>query len=63
LGIPRVVPLAFVKVVIAVALLVIVALREAIVLLILLVSPPCHHVAQFLGSSRAVASKVMVGVI
>jgi hypothetical protein len=37
-GIPRVVPLAFVEVVVAVALLVIVALRKAIVLLVLLVS-------------------------
>jgi hypothetical protein len=36
-------------------------LREAILLLILLVSPPCHHVAQFHCSSRVVAFKVMVG--
>jgi hypothetical protein len=43
-GIPRVVTLALVKVVVIVAMLVIVALREAIVLLVLLVSPPCHHV-------------------
>jgi hypothetical protein len=46
-----------------VSLLVIVALREAIVLLILLVSPPCHHVVQLHDSSRMVASEVMVGVL
>jgi hypothetical protein len=39
LGIPRVVPLAFVKVAVAIALLVMVALGEAVVFLILLVSP------------------------
>jgi hypothetical protein len=55
--------LAFVEVVVAVALLVIVALREAIVLLVLLVSPPCHHVMQFHGSSQALASEVVVGVL
>jgi hypothetical protein len=49
-------------VVVAVALLVVVALREPIVLLVLLVSPPCHHVAHLHGSSRAVASEVMVSV-
>jgi hypothetical protein len=48
-------------VVVVVDLLVIVALREAVVLLVFLVSPPCHHVAQFHGSSRAVASEVVVG--
>jgi hypothetical protein len=36
--------LAFVEVAIAVALFVVVALGEAVVFLILLVSPPCHHV-------------------
>jgi hypothetical protein len=39
-GVPRVVPLAFVKVVIAIVLLVVVALGETVVLLILLVCPP-----------------------
>jgi hypothetical protein len=34
-----------------------------ITLLVLLVSPPCHHIAQFHGSSRAVASEVVVGVL
>jgi hypothetical protein len=43
-GVPRVVPLALVEVAIAIALLVAVALGEAIVLLIFLVSPSCHHV-------------------
>jgi hypothetical protein len=43
-GIPRVVPLALVEVVVAVVLLVAVALGEAVILLILLVGPPCHHV-------------------
>jgi hypothetical protein len=50
-------------VVVAVALLVIVALRETIILLVLLVSPLCHHVAQLHGSSRAVAFEVVVGVL
>jgi hypothetical protein len=50
-------------VVVAIALLVVVALREAIVLLVLLVSPPGHHVAQFHGSSWVVAFKIMVGVL
>jgi hypothetical protein len=40
LGVPRVVPLALVEVAVAVALLVAVSLGEAIVLLVLLVSPP-----------------------
>jgi hypothetical protein len=43
-GVPQVVPLAFVEVVVAIALFVIVALGETVVLLILLVSPLCHHV-------------------
>jgi hypothetical protein len=43
-GVPRVVPLALVEVAVAVALLVVVSLGEAVVLLVLLVSPPCHHV-------------------
>jgi hypothetical protein len=42
--VPRVVLLALVEVVVAVALLVTVALGEAVVLLVLLVSPSCHHV-------------------
>jgi hypothetical protein len=45
LGVPRVVPLAFIEVAIAIALLVMVALGEAVALLVLLVCPPCHHVA------------------
>jgi hypothetical protein len=63
LGIPQVVPLALVEVFVALALLVVVVLREGIILLVLLVSPLCHHVAQLHGSSRAVASEVMVGVL
>jgi hypothetical protein len=62
-GVPRVVPLALVEVVVAFAVLVIVALGEAIVLLVLLIDPPCHHVAQFHSSSRMVASEVMVHVL
>jgi hypothetical protein len=58
-----VVPLAFVEVVIAIALLVVVALGEAVVFLILLVSLPCHHVMQLRGSSRAVAPEVVVCVL
>jgi hypothetical protein len=43
-GIPRVVLLAFVELAVAIALLVMVALREAVIFLILLVStmPSCH---------------------
>jgi hypothetical protein len=63
LGVLRVVPLAFVGVVIVVALLVVVALGEALVLPILLVGPPCRHVVKIHGSSWAVASKVVVGVL
>jgi hypothetical protein len=44
LEISQVVPLALVEMVVAISLLVVVALGEAIVLLILLVSPSCHHV-------------------
>jgi hypothetical protein len=62
-GVPRVVPLAFVEVAIAVALFVGVALGEAVVFLILLVSPPCHHVTQLHSSSRAVAPEVVVRVL
>jgi hypothetical protein len=40
----RVVLLALVEVVVVIALFVIVALGEAIVLLVPLASPPCHHV-------------------
>jgi hypothetical protein len=43
-GLTRVVPLALVEVVVAIALLIAVALGEAVVLLILLVSPPYHRV-------------------
>jgi hypothetical protein len=59
-GVPRVVPLAFVEVVVAIALLVMVVLGEAAVLLILLISPSCHHVTQLHGSSRAIAPEVVV---
>jgi hypothetical protein len=62
-SIPRVVPLALIKLVIAITLLVVVALGEAVVLLILLVSPPCHHVAQFYRSSWAIVPKVVVRVL
>jgi hypothetical protein len=50
-------------VVVSVALLVVVVLREAIVLLILLVSLTCHRVTQFHYGSRAVASDVVVRVL
>jgi hypothetical protein len=59
-GVPRVVPLVFVKVAVAIALLVVVALGEAVVLLILLVCPLCHHVTQLYSSSQAVAPEVVV---
>jgi hypothetical protein len=62
-GVPRVVPLAFVEVAVAIALLVVVALGEAVVFLIFLVSPLCHHVTQLHGSSRAVAPVVVVRVL
>jgi hypothetical protein len=62
LSVPRAVPLALVKVAIAIALLVIIALGEAVVLLVLLVSPPCHHVTQLHGTSWAIASEVVVRV-
>jgi hypothetical protein len=62
-GVPRVVPLAFIDVAIAVALFVVVALGKAIVFLILLVSQPGHHVTQLHGSSRAVAPEVVVRVL
>jgi hypothetical protein len=55
-----VVSLAFVKVAIAIALLVVVALGEAAIFLILLVSPPCHHVTQLHGSSQGIAPEVVV---
>jgi hypothetical protein len=42
--VPRVVLLALVKVAVAVTLLVTIALGEAVVLLVLLVGPPCYHV-------------------
>jgi hypothetical protein len=53
----RVVPLALVEAV------VVVALGEALVLLILLVSPSLHHVTKLHGSLGAVASKVAVDVL
>jgi hypothetical protein len=62
-GISRVVPLAFVEVAIAIALLVVVALGKAVVFLVLLVSPPFHHVTQLHNSSRAVAPEVVVRVL
>jgi hypothetical protein len=43
-GVPQLVLLALVEVVVAIALVIAVALGEASVLLIFLVSPPCHHV-------------------
>jgi hypothetical protein len=58
-----VVALALVGVAIAIALLVVVALGEAVVLLILLVSPLCHHVAQLYRSSWVVAPEVVVRVL
>jgi hypothetical protein len=48
---------------IAVALFVMVALGEAVVFLILLVGPPCHHVMQLHGSSRTVVPEVVVRVL
>jgi hypothetical protein len=63
LGVPRVVPLALVKVAVAIALLVVVALGKALILLIILVNPPCYHVTQLHGSTWAIASEVMVCVL
>jgi hypothetical protein len=62
-GVSRVVLLAFVEVAIAVVLFVVDALGKAVVFLILLVSPPSHHVTQLHGSSQAVAPKVVVCVL
>jgi hypothetical protein len=59
----RVVPLAFVEVPIVIALFVVDALGKVVVFLILLVSPPGHHVRQLHNSSRAVAPKVVVRVL
>jgi hypothetical protein len=56
-------PLTFIELAGAIALLVMFALGEAVILLVLLVSPPCHHVTQLHGSSRAVAPEVMVCVL
>jgi hypothetical protein len=53
-GILRVVPLAFVEVVVAVALLVVVALGEAIILLVLLVNPLWQNRLNYSGSSALV---------
>jgi hypothetical protein len=63
LGIPGIVPLALVELVVVIALVIVVALGEVIILLVLLVSPPFHHVTQIHDSSRAVASKVVVHVL
>jgi hypothetical protein len=56
-GVPRVVPLAFVEVVVAIALLIVVALGEAGIFIILLVGQPCHHVTQLHSSSQVAALK------
>jgi hypothetical protein len=55
--------LALVEMAIATALLVMVAFGETVILLILLVCPSCHHVTQLHGSSRAIASEVIVCVL
>jgi hypothetical protein len=60
LGISGVVPLALVEVVVAIGLLVVVALGEAVILLVLLVSPPCNHVVQLYSTSWAIAPEVVV---
>jgi hypothetical protein len=62
-GVTGVVPLDLVEMAVAIALLVMVAHGEAIVLLVLLVSPPCHHVTQLHSSSWAIASEVVVRVL
>jgi hypothetical protein len=62
-GVARVVPLVLVEVAVAIAFLVVVALGEAVVLLVLLVSPSCHHVTHLHGSSWAIESEVMVRVL
>jgi hypothetical protein len=62
-GVPRVVPLAFVKVVVVISLLVMVALGKAVIFLIFLVSPPCCHVTQLHGRSWAIAPEVVVRVL
>jgi hypothetical protein len=63
LGVPRVVPLASIEVAVAISLFIVVALGKAVLVLVLLVNHPRHHVAQLHGSSRAVAPKVMVRVL
>jgi hypothetical protein len=50
-GVSRVIPLAFVKVAAAIAWLVMAVLGEAVVFLVLLFGPLCHHVAQLHCSS------------
>jgi hypothetical protein len=50
------------QVAIAISLLIVVALGKAVILLVLLVSPPCQHVTQLYGSSRAIAPEVVVRV-
>jgi hypothetical protein len=56
-NVPRVVPLAFVEVAVAIALLVMVALGEAVVFLIFLVSPSCHQVKQLHSSCGTYSSR------
>jgi hypothetical protein len=63
LGVPRVVPLAFVEVAVAISLFVVIALGKAVVLLVLLVSPLCHHVTQLCGSSWAIEPEDVVRVL
>jgi hypothetical protein len=58
----RVVPLAFAGAV-AVVVLVVVVLGEALILLILLVGPSLHHVAELHDSLGAVAAEVVVDVL
>jgi hypothetical protein len=62
-GVPRVIPLALGEVVVAIALLAVVVLGEAVGLHILLVSPPSHYVTKLHGGSQAIASEVVVRVI
>jgi hypothetical protein len=58
----RVVPLAFVGAV-AIVALVVVALGEALVLLVLLVSPSLHHVGELHDSLGAISAEVAVEVL
>jgi hypothetical protein len=58
----RVVPLAFVGAV-AIVLLVVVVLGEALILLVLLTGPSLHHVIELHNSLGAVAAEVAVDVL